>query len=134
MAQNKTVATDQPVDAFLDKVTPEPKRADALTLCEMMRKASGEAPAMWGPSIVGFGSRHYRYDSGREGDILKMGFSPRAAALTLYVSTSYPGGAELLGRLGKHAKSSGGCIYIKRLADVDAEVLETLIAEAWAQG
>jgi hypothetical protein len=123
---NKTQVTDVSVESFLSGVEPEARRADAHRLCEIMARVSGKPPRMWGPSIVGFGSRHYRYESGREGDILKVGFAPRASAFALYV-TGEVEGDPLVARLGKftHGKS---CINVKRLADIDVGVLEALIA------
>jgi hypothetical protein len=122
---NKTQSTEVPVDAFLAGVTPEGRRKDALSLREMMQRLSGEPARMWGPSIVGFGASRYSTPAGREGEILKLGFAPRKAALVLYVS-GWTEGDELLGRLGKvsHGK---GCLYVKRLADIDVSVLEAMI-------
>jgi hypothetical protein len=96
----------------------------------MMAKASGEPATMWGPSIIGFGVNHYKYDSGREGSICKIGFSPRKAALTLY-GMGIERNATIVARLGKHTTGKG-CLYIKQLADVDAGVLDELIVAAWA--
>ncbi len=126
MAEQKTKPTDVSVKAFLDAVPDERKRRDAYTLLELMEKTTGYPPVMWGPSIVGFGSYHYKYDSGHEGDAPLAGFSPRKDALTLYVM---PGGDEretLLPKLGKH-KASKACIYIKKLEDVDISVLKELV-------
>ena len=131
MAENKTKPTEQSVEAFLEAVTPEARRQDAQAVCAMMARISGEAPRMWGPTIVGFGQYHYRYDSGREGDMLRVGFSPRKPALVLYVARSFPRGAELMARLGKFA-TGGSCTYVKQLADVDLAVLEELIAASLA--
>jgi hypothetical protein len=129
MAENKTKATTASVDAFLDAIPDPQRRADAGALRALMERASGEPAAMWGPSIVGFGRHHYKYESGREGDICRIGFSPRARELVLY------GGflrlPERLARLGKY-RAGKGCLYIKRLADVDAGELEAMAADAWA--
>jgi hypothetical protein len=126
----KTRQTDAAVDAFLDQVEPAARREDARRLCELMAEVSAEPAKMWGPSIVGFGSYHYRYDSGHEGDMAQMGFSPRKAALTLYLPGS-PQRQALLARLGKHTTSKA-CIYVKRLSDVDMGVLEELVRTSWA--
>ena len=130
MAENKTKPTAASVDAFLDAIPDPRRRADAGTLRALMERVSGEPAAMWGPSIVGFGRHHYKYESGREGDMCRIGFSPRARELVLY------GGflriPERLARLGKY-RAGKGCLYIKRLADVDLDELEAMAAEAWAE-
>ena len=131
MAGNKTQATDASVDAFLAKVEPEQRRADGRVLLGMMARISGEPPVLWGPSIIGFGNVHYRYESGREGDMCRIGFSPRRAQLVLYLAASLPGRDALLAKLGKHSTGKG-CLYIRKLADVDLAVLEELIARSWA--
>jgi hypothetical protein len=119
---SKTQITTLSVDDFLAAVSPEDRRQDCQTLVDMMSRLSGEPARMWGPSIVGFGVRHYRYDSGREGDILKVGFSPRKAAITLYVrpSTKDRPNAERLGKV----TAGKGCLYVKRLSDIDLNALE----------
>ena len=127
MAENKTQPTDASVADFLDAVEPERKREDARTVCAMMERLSGHPPKMWGASIVGFGSYHYKFDSGREGDFLMTGFSPRKANLVLYVGAGREQQALLLERLGKH-KTGKSCLYINKLADIDLGVLEELIA------
>src|SRR4051812_2129292 len=114
MAENKTKPTAASVDAFLDSVPDPQRRADGKMLRTLMERVSGEPAAMWGPSIVGFGAYHYKYDSGREGDMCLIGFSPRATGLVLY--GGFLRSPELLERLGKH-KTGKGCLYIKRLAD-----------------
>lgn len=130
MAENKTKATKLSVAAFLDAIGDEKQRADAKALVKMMQRATGEKPAMWGPSIVGFGTYHYVYESGREGDMPLVGFSPRKAATVLYGLMG--GGADaLLGKLGKHTTGKG-CLYIKRLAEVDQEVLSAMVVKAVA--
>jgi len=130
MAENKTKPTSVSVDAFLDAVPDPLRRADGKALRALMERVSGEPGTMWGPSIVGFGHHHYVYESGREGDMPRIGFSPRASELVLY------GGflriPERLARLGKH-RAGKGCLYIRRLADVDMEELEAMAAEAWAE-
>src|SRR5712691_10144925 len=102
MADNKTKPTKLSVAAFIDALTDQTKRADAKTLVKLMQSASGEKPKMWGPSIIGFGSYHYKYDSGREGDMPLIGFSPRKAATVLYITTGFSGSQVLLAKLGKH--------------------------------
>ena len=131
MAENKTKPTRVSVAAYIDALTDPTKRADAKVLAKLMQNATGEKPKMWGPSIIGFGSYHYRYDSGREGDMPLVGFSPRKAATVLYITTAFSGSAELLGKLGKHTTSKA-CLYIKKLADVDHGALETLIVQSVA--
>jgi hypothetical protein len=131
MAENKTKPTTISVPAFLDACTDETRRADAKTLARLLQKATGDEPCMWGPSIVGFGSYHYAYESGREGDMPLVGFSPRKAAHVLYGAIGFDGAGALLAKLGKHTTGKG-CLYIKKLADVDVKVLETLVTNAVA--
>jgi len=131
MAENKTRANDVSVDDFLAKVQSEQRRKDGRAVRDMMERITGEPAKMWGPSIIGFGTLHYRYESGREGDICRIGFSPRKPQLVFYLAASLPGRDALLARLGKHSTGKG-CLYIKTLADVDQPVLEELIAESWA--
>jgi hypothetical protein len=126
MAENKTQATSADVTAFIEGVADDGQRADAHRIAEMMARLSGEPAKMWGPSIIGFGSYHYKYDSGREGDTLRIGFSPRKGQTVLYLPGTISGQADLRARLGKH-KEGKGCLYIKRLADVDAAVLEEMV-------
>jgi len=132
MAQNKTQATDASVEAFLAKVEPEQRRADGRLVAGMMARITGEPATMWGPSIIGFGTHHYRYESGREGDICRIGFSPRKAQLVFYVGAGSGRLDSLLAKLGKHSTGKG-CLYIRKLSDVDQAVLKALIAKAWAQ-
>lgn len=129
MAGNKTKQTGASVGDFLDKVEPQWKKDDAQAVCRLMERLSGHKSKMWGSSIVGFGHYHYKYASGREGDFLLTGFSPRKAALTLYIMDGYQDYSETLARLGKH-KTGKSCLYIKRLADVDLAVLEELIVDS----
>jgi hypothetical protein len=129
MADNKTKITGASVPAFVAAIADEARRADAKRLVGLMQKATGEKAKMWGPSIVGFGSRHYVYESGREGDMPIVSFSPRKAAMVLYVKTDFTGSKTLLAKLGKH-KISGGCIHVKALSDVDEAVLETLVRKS----
>ncbi|HEX4695737.1 DUF1801 domain-containing protein [Sphingomonas sp.] len=129
MADNKTKPTAGDPATYLATID-QPRRGDAEAVCAAMARITGEPPTMWGPSIVGFGANHYKYDSGREGSICKMGFSPRKAALTLY-GMGIERNAAIVGRLGKHGTGKG-CLHIKKLADVDTGVLDELIAAAWA--
>jgi len=131
MAENKTRPTGVSVDAFLDGVADPQRRSDAHRVRALMERLSGEPPAMWGPSIVGFGFHHYEYDSGREGDMPRIAFSPRAKELVLY-GLGVARQPELMARLGKH-RTGKGCLYIKRLDDVDEAVLERLMVEALAE-
>jgi hypothetical protein len=131
MAENKTQPTKDSVAAFIAGIADETRRADAKALAKLMQKASGLKPVLWGPSIIGFGSYHYTYDSGREGDAPLVAFSPRKAATVLYIMTGFKGSEALLAKLGKHT-SSKACLYIKKLADVDTKVLETLIVQSVA--
>ena len=126
MAETKTKATKVSFTSFLAGVDGDERRKDCKALAKLMKQATGEPPVMWGPSIVGFGSYHYKYDSGHEGDSCVVGFSPRKTDLTLYLSSELPGREALLTKLGKH-KSGRACLYVKRLADVDLAVLEELI-------
>ena len=128
MAENKTQATSTDVTSFIEGVADETQRADAQVIAAMMARLSGEPPKMWGPSIIGFGSYHYKYDSGREGDSLRVGFSPRKGQTVLYLIDGYAGKEAQLARLGKH-KLGKSCLYIKRLSDVDMVVLEEMVAE-----
>lgn len=130
---NKTRPTDVDVTAFLDGLDDPVKRADADRLVELMGEATGEPPRMWGPSIVGFGACHYRYASGREGDTALVGFSPRKAAHSIYLLTYGETREDLLARLGPH-RMGKGCLYVKRLADVDESVLRDLIDGSVAAG
>ena len=126
MAEPKTKKTDASVEAFLDAVADPGRREDARAVLALMKRITGEEPKMWGPSIVGFGSWTYTYASGRTGDWPIAGFSPRKHALTLYVMPGFEKDADLMERLGKH-KTGKSCLYLNRLADVDAGVLEELV-------
>jgi hypothetical protein len=126
MAENKTAPTDVSVEAFLASVEHPVRRQDAETVLELMRNVTGQEPVMWGPSIIGFGSYHYKYASGREGDAAAVGFSPRKGNLALYGLTYAPESAPLLARLGKH-KTSVACLYVNKLADIDLDVFKELI-------
>jgi Domain of unknown function (DU1801) len=129
MAELKTKPTDQSVEKFIGQVSDEEVRDDCYELVKLMTKVTGSKPKMWGPSIVGFGKYHYKYDSGHEGDMCITGFSPRKQNLTLYVMAPFPGQAALLTKLGKH-RASKACLYIKRLSDVDMQVLEQLVSQS----
>lgn len=131
MARNKTQPTTADVEAFLAAIAPPARQAEARAVCEIMARVSGEPPKLWGPSIVGFGTYHYRYDSGREGDSLRIGFSPRKAALTLYIPGGFPRYEDLMSRLGPHTTGKA-CLYLKRLSDIDLAVLEDLVTESLA--
>jgi hypothetical protein len=129
MAEAKTKPTEKTVDSFIATVEDDKVRADCYTIINLMEKVIGEKPKMWGPAIVGFGKYTYKYESGRSGEICMTGFSPRKANITLYVLAGFPGQAELLDKLGKHT-SGKGCLYIKKLGDVNIDVLESLIKES----
>jgi len=131
MAGNKTIATDSSVAQFLASIDHRVRQSDAHALSAMMGRITGEAPRMWGSSIVGFGQYHYRYDSGREGDFMITGFAPRKANLVLYIMGGFEGFDDLRARLGKH-KVGKSCLYINKLADVDLTVLEELITRSVA--
>jgi hypothetical protein len=130
MAELKTKITTQNPRDFLNGIEPEQKRLDSLVLLQIFQKVTGEAPVMWGSSIVGFGKYHYKSTkSSQEGDWFLVGFSPRKQNLTLYIMHGNTDSTALLAKLGKHTRSSGigGCLYINKLADVDQIVLEKLI-------
>ena len=126
MAENKTQPTDVSVEEFLAAVEHPKRREDGFELLDMMRNITGKEAVMWGPSIVGFGSYHYKYHSGREGDAAAVGFSPRKASLVLYGLTEGPDADRLLPELGKH-KTSAACLYVNKLDDVDREILAEMI-------
>lgn len=126
MAELKTKPTAESVKDFINKIPDEERRADCFQVAKIMEEITGEKPKMWGPSIVGFGTYHYKYASGREGDWLITGFSPRKKDLTLYIMMGFEKHGELMKKLGKHSVSKS-CLYIKRLADVDIPTLKKLI-------
>ncbi len=126
MAELKTKETTGNVEDFLNGVSDENVRADCRRIIELMRNATGNEPKMWGASIVGFGNRHIKSESGREIDWMEIGFSPRKQNLTLYLNIGEGWDADLLSKLGKH-KLGKGCLYFKRLSDVDGKILEKLI-------
>jgi hypothetical protein len=128
MAENKTKPTKADVGAFINSL-PEARRADARALVKLMQSVSRQKPAMWGPSIIGFGSYHYRYESGREGDMPLLCFSPRKSANVVYVCLT---DKTLPEKLGKHTLS-GGCLHIKKMSDVNAAVLKKILANSYAK-
>ena len=129
MAENMTKPTQLSVTEFIAGVADPARQADAKALVKLMQSASGEKPKMWGASIIGFGSYHYKYESGREGDMPLIGFSPRKPALVLYGMGGFNGSETLRAKLGTEGK---GCLYIKKLAEVDHKALETLIVKSVA--
>jgi hypothetical protein len=131
VAETRTKPTEVTADAFIKAVEDPARRADAEAVRAMMERLTGERARMWGPSIVGFGSYHYRYESGHEGTACRLGFSPRKAELVLYVLTGAPEQEALLARLGRH-RTGKSCLYVKKLADVDMGVLEEITRGALA--
>jgi len=131
MAELKTKQTDQSVEKFLNSIADKSAREDCFTIAQMMKQATKAEPKMWGASIVGFGTYHYKYASGREGDWPVTGFSPRKQNLTLYIMPGFIRHAELMQKLGK-CKTGKSCLYIKKLADVDMAVLRQLVKESVA--
>lgn len=129
MTENKTRPTTASVEGYLEAIVDEERKADCRRLVEMMSRATGEPATMWGPSIVGFGTYHYRYDSGREGDFFLTGFSSRKTDLSLYIMAGFEPFPALMARLGRH-RTGKSCLYVRRLADVDAKVLEQLIVRS----
>lgn len=130
MAKNKTTYTDQDVTEFIQSyVDDEQKKQDSFELIKLLGEWSGKEPKMWGPSIVGFGNYHYKYDSGHEGDAPILGFSPRKSAFSLYVYSDTEKSKALLEKLGKY-KMGKACIYVKRLSDIDLHVLRQLSEES----
>jgi Domain of unknown function (DU1801) len=125
----KTKATPVSVDDFIKAVADDQQREDARKIIVMMERVSGHPPKMWGPSIIGFGSYHYKYESGHEGEMCRIGFSPRKGQTVLYIIDGFGGYSELLAKLGKH-KTGKSCLYIKRLSNIDESVLEQLCAQS----
>lgn len=132
MAENKTQRTDASVDGYLAAIADEARRKDCEDLVKLISKATRLEPAMWGASIVGFGSYHYKYESGREGDMCLVGFSSRKGDISIYLSGSFPQRETLLASLGKH-KVATACLYIRKLKDIDTEVLGRLVVESVAE-
>ncbi|MEM6477555.1 MAG: DUF1801 domain-containing protein [Pseudomonadota bacterium] len=126
MSENKTRITDINPEDYIGGIEHPTRRADAETLNALFRRITGWTPRMWGPSLIGYGSYHYRYDTGREGDMLATGFAAAKARLSLYIMPGYADFQPLLDRLGKH-KTGKACLYINKLADVDTGVLEEII-------
>jgi len=132
MAEMKTKETDASVDAFLDAIQPERRKRDGRVLCDLMQQVTGFEPKMWGPSMIGFGRYHYKYESGREGDLFLTGFSPRKSALSIYIMPGFIAYGRLMEKLGKH-KIGKSCLYINKLDDVDMKTLEELIRRSVEQ-
>ncbi|UII32494.1 DUF1801 domain-containing protein [Fulvivirga ulvae] len=126
MAELKTKLNDESVEDFLNSIEDEQKKKDSFEVLNIMKQITGAEPKMWGSSIIGFGNYHYVYDSGREGDWFIAGFSPRTQALTLYIMAGFSRYDELMQKLGKY-KTGKSCLYIKKLKDIDLEVLKELI-------
>lgn len=129
MVELKTKPTEQSVAEFLQGVSPEQKRRDCWTLVELMRQATGSEPRMWGSSMVGFGSYHYKYASGQEGDYFLTGFAPRKQNLTVYIMAGFDRYGDLMGKLGKYTAGKS-CLYLKRLDDIDLPALQELIRQS----
>ncbi|MGB5623806.1 MAG: DUF1801 domain-containing protein [Gammaproteobacteria bacterium] len=132
MAENKTKQTEASVEAYLDAIADETRRQDCRELVGLMSRISGQPPKMWGSSIVGFGSYHYRYESGREGDSCLTGFSSRKRDISIYLTAYFDGHAEFLEQLGKH-KMGKSCLSVRKLSDVRLDVLEQLVAGSIAE-
>jgi hypothetical protein len=129
LAELKTKPTKNSVKDFLNQISDEQRRKDSKVIVKLMSDLTGAKPEMWGPSIVGFGRRRYQYSSGREGEWMIIGFSPRKNDLTLYIAAAFEGRPDLIKRLGKH-RTGKGCLYIKKLDDIDLKVLNELIEES----
>jgi hypothetical protein len=129
MAQLKTQPNDESVSDFLDRVQDDTKREDSYTILKLMREITGEEPKMWGDSIIGFGTYHYKYASGRTGEWFLTGFSPRVQNLTLYIMSGFDTYDELLGKLGKHSTGKS-CLYVKHLENIDIDILKELVANS----
>lgn len=127
MAKNKTTETESSVTDFINTVADETKRNDSFELLKILQNETGFDAKMWGPAIIGFGSYHYKYASGHEGDAPLAAFSPRKDAISLYLNSEFENKEELLSKFGKH-KSGKGCIYIKKLTDIDIEILKKMIS------
>ena len=126
MVQNKTIPTGASVTDYIDQIDNPQKKEDCITILELMKETTGEEPKMWGSSIVGFGSYHYKYDSGREGDMILTGFSNRKQNITIYIMSGFKKYDDLLAKVGKF-KAGKSCFYIKQLSDIDIEILKKMI-------
>ena len=129
MAEPKTKLNEGSVEEFIDRVENEQKRDDSREIIKIMSEITGQPPKMWGTSIIGFGTYHYVYESGREGDWMLTGFSPRKQALTVYIMSGFSEDDDLLGKLGSH-KIGKSCLYVKKLADLDIDILKEMIAKS----
>jgi hypothetical protein len=127
---NKTTATDGDVNAFVDGIADAQRQRDARLLVDLMREVTGQPPVMWGASIIGFGSRHYRYPSGREGDTVAIGFAPRKAETVLYLTGALEDYQDLVGRLGKH-RTGKSCLYLKQVDQADPQALRDILARSY---
>lgn len=132
MAQNKTTENDLSVSAFLNTITDETKRKDCFDLSAIIAESTGFTAKMWGTAIVGFGSYHYKYESGREGDAPLVGFSQRKDSISLYLSSQFDNREELLAKFGKH-KTAKACVYVKKMSDIDIEVLKEMVNNSVAR-
>jgi len=132
MAQNKTVETKASVAVFLKTIKDEKRRRDCSAIIDLIAKQTGYEPKMWGPAIVGFGTYHYKYESGREGDAPLTGLASRASSITLYLGSEFEKREELLAKFGKH-KVSGGCVHIQKLEDIDAGILIKMVKNSVKQ-
>jgi hypothetical protein len=132
MAENQTRPTEVSVASYLARIEDADRRKDCKALSALMTKATKQKPKMWGPAIVGFGSYHYKYESGREGDSCLAGFASRKSDITVYLGSTFAGRDQMLAKLGKH-KVGGGCLYLKKLGDVDLKVLEKMIVASVAE-
>lgn len=132
MAKNKTTETQDSVTGFVEKITDEKKRKDFSAMIALIAKHTGLVPKIWGTSIVGFGSYHYKYDSGREGDAPLTGIASRANSITIYLGSNFEKREELLSKFGKH-KISGGCVHIKKLEDIDTAIFIKMVKNSIAQ-
>ena len=128
--RNKTQPNKASVSAFLNAIADDDRRRDCKTIAKLLKEVSDKRPTMWGDAIVGYGEYHYKYDSGREGEMLRIGFSPRKQDITIYIMSGYTDFGHILAKLGKHKKGKS-CLYIKRLSDVNIGVLERLLKAGW---
>lgn len=129
MAKNKTIETEQSVADFIGQLADETKKQDSLLICNLMKEATGHEAKMWGASIIGFGTMHYKYESGHEGNAPLIAFSPRKSAISLYLASEFDGKEELLKNFGKH-KQGEACIYVNKLKDINMDVLKQLIVSS----